>query len=171
MSDTRTPRPRARKSVAKKTATTKNVATATKKAAAPKARRPRWPKMVQLAIAAAQDKLARDLVVLDLRRSDAFTDFFVIATGANPRQVQAIADAIEHDLKQAGMRPSAIEGQAKADWILLDYFDMVVHVFSPAARGFYGLERLWATAVTHAVPDPERAAAADQDLEDIEAGE
>jgi len=125
---------------------------------------------VQLAVAAAQDKLARELVVLDLRRSDAFTDFFVIATGANSRQVQAIADAIEHELKQAGIRPSAIEGQARADWILLDYFDMVVHVFSPTARGFYGLERLWATAVPFAVPDPVRPAVTD-DTADVDAGE
>lgn len=163
MSDTRTPRPRARKSVAR-------TVSPRKAAAAPKPRRPRWPKAVQLAIAAAQDKLARDLVVLDLRRSDAFTDFFVIATGANPRQVQAIADAIEHELKQAGIRPSAIEGQAKADWILLDYFDMVVHVFSPTARGFYGLERLWATAAPFAVPDPVRPVVTD-DTADLDAGE
>lgn len=163
MSDTRTSRPRARKSVA-------STATARKAATAPKPRRPRWPKAVQVAVAAAQDKLARDLVVLDLRRSDAFTDFFVIATGANPRQVQAIADAIEHELKQAGIRPSAIEGQAKADWILLDYFDMVVHVFSPTARGFYGLERLWATAVPFAVPDPVRPPVIDETA-DLDAGE
>jgi ribosome-associated protein len=104
------------------------------------------PKAVQLAVAAAQDKKALDLVVLDLRKSDAFTDFFVIATGANPRQVQAIADAVELSLKAAHIRPSNVEGHKQAEWVLVDYFDFVVHVFSPAARGFYGLDRLWGTA-------------------------
>lgn len=109
-------------------------------------RRPRLPKAVQMAVAAAQEKKALDLVVLDLRKSDAFTDFFVIATGTNPRQVQAIADAVEISLKTEQVRPSNIEGHKRAEWVLLDYFDFVVHVFSPAARGFYGLDRLWGTA-------------------------
>ena len=87
-----------------------------------------------------------EVVVLDLRKSDAFTDFFVIATGANQRQVHAIADGVEMALKAAGVRPSNVEGSQKAEWVLLDYFDFVVHVFSPAARAFYGLERLWGTA-------------------------
>jgi len=86
------------------------------------------------------------VVVLDLRKSDAFTDFFVIATGANQRQVHAIADGVEMALKAAGVRPSNIEGSKKAEWVLLDYFDFVIHVFSPAARAFYGLERLWGSA-------------------------
>jgi ribosome-associated protein len=106
------------------------------------------PAAVQAAIKAAQGKKANDLVVLDLRKSEAFTDFFIIATGANPRQVQAIADAVEQALRADSIRPSNIEGQKRAEWVLLDYFDFVVHVFSPAARAFYGLERLWATA-TH----------------------
>ena len=87
-----------------------------------------------------------EMVVLDLRKSDAFTDFFVIATGANSRQVQAIADAVEQALKAQGSRPAYVEGYRSAEWILLDYFDFVVHVFSPSARTFYGLERLWGTA-------------------------
>jgi ribosome-associated protein len=95
---------------------------------------------------AALDKKALDLVVLDLRKSDAFTDFFVIATGANQRQVHAIADGVEMALKAEGMRPSNVEGSKRAEWVLLDYFDFVVHVFSPTARAFYGLERLWGTA-------------------------
>jgi ribosome-associated protein len=101
---------------------------------------------VQLAVDAATGKKGLDVVVLDLRKSDAFTDFFVIATGANPRQVHAIADGVEMALKGAGVRPSNVEGAKRAEWVLLDYFDFVVHVFSPAARAFYGLERLWATA-------------------------
>jgi ribosome-associated protein len=108
--------------------------------------RPRLPRSVQLAVDAAVGKKALDLVVLDLRKSDAFTDFFVIATGANQRQVHAIADGVEMGLKGEGVRPSNVEGSKKAEWVLVDYFDFVVHVFSPAARAFYGLERLWGTA-------------------------
>ncbi|MCC7179525.1 MAG: ribosome silencing factor [Acidobacteria bacterium] len=122
--------------------TTRAAKTATKTTAS----RPRLPKAIQIAIEAAQGKKAMDLVVLDLRKSDAFTDFFVIATGANPRQVHAIADGVEQALKAGHVRPSNVEGYQRAEWVLLDYFDFVVHVFSPAARGFYGLERLWATA-------------------------
>jgi ribosome-associated protein len=108
--------------------------------------RPRLPKSVQVAVDAATGKQGLDVVVLDLRKSDAFTDFFVIATGANSRQVHAIADGVEMALKGANVRPSNVEGSKRAEWVLLDYFDFVVHVFSPAARAFYGLERLWATA-------------------------
>jgi ribosome-associated protein len=111
-------------------------------------RRPRLPKAIRVAVEAAQGRKALDLAVLDLRKSDAFTDFFVIATGANPRQVHAIADAVEAALKAEGVRPSNVEGYERAEWVLLDYFDFVVHVFSPTARAFYALERLWATA-TH----------------------
>jgi ribosome-associated protein len=95
---------------------------------------------------AAVGKKGQDVVVLDLRKSEAFTDFFVIATGANQRQVHAIADGVETALKSADVRPSNVEGSQRAEWVLLDYFDFVVHVFSPAARAFYGLERLWGTA-------------------------
>ncbi|HVG83260.1 MAG TPA: ribosome silencing factor [Vicinamibacterales bacterium] len=110
------------------------------------ASRPRLPKPVQMAVDAATGKKGLDVVVLDLRKSDAFTDFFVIATGASPRQVHAIADGVEMALKGANVRPSNVEGSKRAEWVLLDYFDFVVHVFSPSARAFYGLERLWATA-------------------------
>lgn len=116
-------------------------------------RRPRLPKAITLAVEAAQGRKALDMAVLDLRKSDAFTDFFVIATGANPRQVHAIADAIEAALKAEGVRPSNVEGYQRAEWVLLDYFDFVVHVFSPTARAFYGLERLWATATHVPVAD------------------
>lgn len=121
------------------------------KSAAP--RRPRLPKAVTMAIEAAQGRKAQELAVLDLRKSDAFTDFFVIATGANPRQVHAIADAVEAALKARGIRPSNVEGYQRAEWVLLDYFDFVVHVFSTSARAFYGLERLWATARHIPIPD------------------
>ena len=72
--------------------------------------------------------------MLDLRKTDAFTDFFVICTGANPRQVHAIADAVEQALKAQKVRPAHLEGYERAEWMLVDYFDFVVHVFSPAAR-------------------------------------
>jgi ribosome-associated protein len=110
------------------------------------ATRPRLPKELTMAIDAALDKKATEVAVLDLRKADAFTDFFVVCTGSNPRQVNAIADAVEHSLKQQGRRPSHVEGSERAEWVLLDYFDFIVHVFSPSARAFYGLERLWGNA-------------------------
>lgn len=108
--------------------------------------RPRLPKELTVALDAALDKKATEVTVLDLRKADAFTDFFVVCTGSNPRQVNAIADAVEHTLKQKGRRPSHVEGSERAEWVLLDYFDFIVHVFSPTARAFYGLERLWGNA-------------------------
>jgi ribosome-associated protein len=99
-----------------------------------------------LAIAAALDKKASDVVVLDLRKASAFTDFFVIATGANMRQVQAIAEAVEGALARHGTRPALVEGLGRSEWVLIDYFDFIVHVFTPATREFYGLERLWGDA-------------------------
>jgi ribosome-associated protein len=98
------------------------------------------------AIAAALDKKAEQLVVLDLTKSSAFTDFFVICTGTNRRQVQAIADSVEEAIGKRGTRPALVEGYDRGDWVLLDYFDFIVHVFMPASREFYNLERLWGDA-------------------------
>ena len=98
------------------------------------------------AIAAALDKKAEQLVVLDLTKSSAFTDFFVICTGTNRRQVQAIADAVEQAIGRRGTKPALVEGYDRGDWVLLDYFDFIVHVFMPASREFYNLERLWGDA-------------------------
>ena len=120
----------------------------TKTAAAPK-----LPKVIQVAIEAARDKKATGVVVLDLKKAGAFTDYFVICSAANPRQVQAIADAVESALKGEKQRPSLVEGYARAEWILLDYFDFVVHVFSRQARDFYGLDRLWGSATRIEYPD------------------
>lgn len=106
----------------------------------------RLPKSVAAAIEAARDKKASGVVVLDLKKAGAFTDYFVICSAANPRQVQAIADAIEEALKAQKQRPSLVEGYARAEWILLDYFDFIVHIFTPATRDFYALERLWGDA-------------------------
>ena len=111
------------------------------------------PKVIQVALDAARDKKATGVVVLDLKKAGAFTDYFVICSAANPRQVQAIADAVEDALKAQKQRPSLVEGYARAEWILLDYFDFVVHVFSRQARDFYGLDRLWGSATRIEFPD------------------
>jgi ribosome-associated protein len=124
-----------------------------KKAATARTRKPRLPSQLMTAVDAARDKKATDIVVLDLRKTGAFTDYFLICTGANPRQVHAIADAIEAALKTKHVRPSHIEGYQRAEWVLVDYFDFVVHVFSPGARAFYGLERLWGNATRVELPD------------------
>lgn len=98
------------------------------------------------AVRAALDKKATDVVVLDLRHTPAFTDYFLVCSGQNQRQVHAIADAIEEALKGAKVRPSHVEGYDRADWVLMDYFSFIVHVFSPQSRAFYSLERLWGDA-------------------------
>lgn len=106
----------------------------------------RLPGQVELAIRAAEDKKATDLAVLDLRKAAGFTDFFVICSGANQRQIRAIADAITDALAAEGARPAHVEGYERSEWILLDFFDFIVHIFAPETRMFYGLERLWGNA-------------------------
>lgn len=101
---------------------------------------------VKIASRAASDKKATDLVVLDLRNAASFTEYFLICTGASTRQVQAISNAVEESLLKSGKRPQHIEGYSSAEWILLDYGDFIVHVFSPTSRQFYDLERLWRDA-------------------------
>ena len=113
----------------------------------------RLPKPIRAVVDAARDKKAHGVVVLDLKKAGAFTDYFVICSAANPRQVQAIADAVEDALKAQKQRPSLVEGYARAEWVLLDYFDFVVHVFSKHARDFYGLDRLWGSARRIEFPD------------------
>jgi ribosome-associated protein len=104
-------------------------------------------KQIDAAIQACLEKKAEELTILEMEKgSGAFTDYFVLCNGTNPRQVQAIADEVELRLKSAGMRPAHTEGYRQAEWILLDYVDFVVHVFSEKARKFYDLERLWKTA-------------------------
>jgi ribosome-associated protein len=114
---------------------------------------PRLPAQLSKAIDAAGGKKATAITVLDLRKTGAFTDYFLICTGANPRQVHAIADGIEEALKAIKVRPTHVEGYARAEWVLLDYFDFIVHVFSPSARQFYGLERLWGEATRIDIED------------------
>lgn len=113
----------------------------------------RMPKAISTGIAAALDKKAADVVIMDLRKASSFTDFFVLCTGQNMRQVKAIAEAIETTLKKDGLKPSLVEGYNKAEWVLLDYFDFIFHVFTPSTREFYGLERLWGSAEKIPVTD------------------
>ena len=104
------------------------------------------PAQINLASAAAESKQAVNLVVLDLRKSAGFTDFFLIASGTNTRQVRAIADAVIESLAAKGAKPAYVEGYDRSEWILLDYFDFIVHIFAPETRTFYDLERLWGNA-------------------------
>jgi ribosome-associated protein len=102
---------------------------------------------VSEAILACQDKQADNVTVLELEKdSGAFTDYFVMCSGSNSRQIQAIADAVDERLEALGMRVTHAEGYKQAEWVLLDYVDFVVHVFSEKARQFYDLERLWKSA-------------------------
>ena len=88
-------------------------------------------------------KKARNVVVIDLEGICSFSDCFIICSGTSTRQTQSIADGIEEKLRGAGLRPSHIEGLSKGEWILLDYLDFVVHIFTDTSREFYDLERLW----------------------------
>jgi ribosome-associated protein len=104
-------------------------------------------KQVAAAINACLDKKAEELTILEMEKgSGAFTDYFVLCSGTNPRQVQAIADEVEVRLKAAAIPPTHVEGYNQGEWILIDYVDFVVHVFSEKARKFYDLERLWKSA-------------------------
>ena len=105
------------------------------------------------AVRAALDKKASDVLVLDLRNTPAFTDFFVLCSGLNQRQVKAIADAVEEALRAVKVRPAHIEGYDRAEWILMDFFTFIVHVFTPQTRAFYSLERLWGDAERIEVSD------------------
>ena len=110
------------------------------------------PKAIELAVRAAEDKKAMDLTVLDLRNAHGFTDYFVICSGANARQIHAIADAVTGAVGATGSKPALVEGYKGSEWVLVDYFDFVVHIFSPDTRAFYGLERLWGTAERVEIP-------------------
>ena len=105
------------------------------------------------AISAAQDRKAVNLTVLDVGTICSFADYFVICSGTSTRHTRAISDAIQEQLKKkADMLPSHLEGYTQSEWILLDYFDFVVHIFSERAREFYDLERLWKSAPRVALP-------------------
>lgn len=143
------------KTSAKAVRTATSSAGGTRKRAAPK-----LPKSVAAAVRAARDKKAENVVVLDLRKAGGFTDYFVICTGANARQIVAIADSVRDTLKQElGERPALAEGMDRSEWILLDYFNFVVHVFSRECRAFYDLERLWGNAERYEIGDEPAARA------------
>jgi ribosome-associated protein len=112
------------------------------------------PAELDLAAKVAYEKKATGVVTLDLRKVQAFTDFFFICTGQNARQVKAIADAVEMALAKDGHKPAHVEGYDRANWVLLDYFTFIVHVFAPDAREFYDIERLWGSAGRVEMPDP-----------------
>jgi ribosome-associated protein len=98
---------------------------------------------LKIAINAADEKKAYDLVALDISEIASFANYFFFCTGDSSRQMQAIADEVEEKLKSFGIKPSHIEGYKNAEWILMDYIDLVVHIFSKSARAYYDLERLW----------------------------
>ncbi len=114
---------------------------------------------VAIAVRACQDKKAADISILRLdEQASGFTDYFVVCSGANPRQVQAIADEVDEKLSATGVEPAHREGYNQAGWVLLDYVDFVVHIFSESARKFYDLERLWKTAARLQLADLEKPA-------------
>lgn len=117
-------------------------------------------KFVALAVAAAEAKKAENIAILELDKSSSgFTDYFVICTGSNPRQLQAISDEVDQKLSSVGQEPAHVEGYNQAEWILLDYVDFVIHIFSENARKFYDLERLWKSAKHLAPADLKQPAA------------
>ena len=109
-------------------------------------KQPHLPAQIERALRAAEDKKANDLLLLDLRKAAGFTDYFLICSGGNARQIRAIADGIVDAVAVDGAKPAHIEGYDRSEWVLLDYFDFVVHIFAAETRAFYGLERLWGSA-------------------------
>ena len=103
------------------------------------------------AASAALDKKATDVVILDLRKTTDFTDYFVLASGTNQKQIVAIADAVLETMRAQGLKPTHVEGYPRGEWILLDFQDLVVHVFTEKTRAFYDLERLWGGATRQEV--------------------
>ena len=102
---------------------------------------------VAQAVKAIEGKKGEDVVILEMDKSSgAFTDYFIVCSGTNPRQIQAIADDVQKNLAEVGQRPNSVEGYTQAEWVLLDYVDFVLHIFSERARKFYDLERLWKSA-------------------------
>ena len=110
-------------------------------------------KRALMCVNASLEKKAKDLVILNVKEISAFADYFIICAGSSDRQVRAIASAIQENLKKAGILPIGVEGEAAGKWILLDYEDVILHVFLDTVRTFYDLERLWSEAPRMAVPD------------------
>jgi ribosome-associated protein len=111
-----------------------------------------------IAVRAAESKKANDIRVLDLREVTSFADYFILCTGGNPRQIQAICEEIGLQLSKKGEYPQSVEGFDAAEWVLADYGDFLIHVFSEKARSYYDLERLWRHAKEVRIPEPEAQA-------------
>jgi ribosome-associated protein len=112
---------------------------------------------VALVVRACQEKKAENITVLQLdEQASGFTDYFILCSASNPRQVQAIADEVDQSLSAIGVEPKHMEGYTQAEWLLMDYVDFVVHIFSESARKFYDLERLWKTATHVELADLEK---------------
>jgi ribosome-associated protein len=107
--------------------------------------------LVERITAIASDRKADDIRVLDVREIVGYTDHFVICSGNTERQTKAIHDAIYEDLKREGVVPRRVEGERQARWILMDYYDCVVHIFTPETREYYRLEQLWGEAPARSV--------------------
>ena len=105
------------------------------------------PESVKVSVEASRMKKAEDIVVLDLTGISSFTDFFIIMNGNSSRQNVAICEGIEEDLKDLSIRPLSVEGREHAEWILMDYGEFIVHIFSPRAREYYSLEKLWGDGI------------------------
>jgi len=114
---------------------------------------------VAIAVKACTEKKAEDIAILRLDAASGLTDYFVICSGANPRQVEAIAEAVDENLSAVGVEPVNIDGRRSENWVALDYSDFMVHVFSESARKFYDLERLWKTATRIELADLQKPAA------------
>jgi ribosome-associated protein len=119
----------------------------------PKPKRFKMNSDLKCAIEAAQNKKAMDLLCLDLRELASFTDYFLICTGTSTPQNQAICNEIEKKLKEQRRSPVHIEGYQKAEWVLMDYSDFLVHIFTPVSRSFYDLARLWREAPRLEIPE------------------
>ena len=100
-------------------------------------------KMASLAVKAIDDKLGKDIKVIDISSVSVLADYFIIASGSNKNQVQAIVDNIEDELAKEGYQPKQVEGYQTANWVLLDYNDMIIHIFDEENRLFYDIERIW----------------------------
>jgi len=122
-------------------------------------KKPDGLQMALLCTRAALDKKAVDLVVVDVAELTSIADYLVICSGRSDRQVQSIAQAIEDALQEAGTRPISVEGMRRGQWVLLDYGDVIVHVFYEPVREFYDLERLWEHASRVQLPEPLRTQA------------
>ena len=129
----------------------------TKPVTGPATRTTPLPEAVHQVVNAALDKKAQHVVVLNLSGSGAFTDYFVVCSGQTGRQVRAIVDEIVKQLREQGTRPSHVEGYDHGEWVLLDCFDFVVHVFTEDTRRFYNLDRLWGSAARVEFSNPPRA--------------